>query len=823
MVASGTATDPAAAADLLLELSEYPHVRLQALAVPGLVDALCGTIMAMLNGHSVPAAVGEAGRRLKLFQLVAPIDAQDPCHGALTDLAERLATAVERAEGGGASTGVGVCTQVELLGALAAVSRLHMVQVQLQSRPHSKRLYRKLIECLSSPDLSTIVYALSVLSSLLLYDEAVGEKLFNPRNIDQTFALVFNLIAESTLDSGGGVTTESSALLLRLCEKPEVRLSLMRYPALRDAVSGVLVQLGKPTTTNWAAYTLLNLMARLCHLDRAATAAANASQQGDVSLAGVVADVIAGQRLFPHVLKWCYQRASDGHNDPAAAGRALLRAFVHAIPSTGMSATRGYFVDAACTVAAQLPDLTDRSDDRSAAAIIETAAALAWNPSLAAEIAAETQKLPLAETIANRARSPMASSFRSGSGALAAACLELLWVSGLSSDDSAPVLTARSQTGAARLGANPAVLKVLGAAIAGGQAAGWAAGLRIAVLAGLTGLPLDATAVADVAVNANASLGLFRAGAETPNRSSDRGFDFTVSVESSKRVHVNDDPSGLAARLTRGLQLSDLKASEVLQIYESKFKDMTETQNRNLSLLDAKTKALDKADALLVEYRSKTGTMNDEFDSLRHIVRDAEVRAEDSTDRAARAEAAHAASVAELQAMTARVTALEVELEPMKVELAEMQGLQQRNLAMELLVAELKDHLVDRDLKFQEQTTELDKAEVQLAQAGVICDDMKAAVEEATALAEERQTENEMLRAKLVEATAAATTAQAQVQSTSATNAELSAKLVASEAVVESNMAELTAAKERIGQLEGIATMIHNLSSGASTKTDDAI
>jgi hypothetical protein len=66
--------------------------------------------------------------------------------------------------------------------------------------------------------------------------------------------------------------------------------------------------------------------------------------------------------------------------------------------------------------------------------------------------------------------------------------------------------------------------------------------------------------------------------------------------------------SKLAERLVRGLRLKDLRSSEILEIYESKFRELASAQKQNEELLDAKTTALARADRLLGQHVKHTAS-----------------------------------------------------------------------------------------------------------------------------------------------------------------------------------------------------------------------
>ncbi|XP_028410263.1 protein CIP2A homolog isoform X2 [Dendronephthya gigantea] len=80
------------------------------------------------------------------------------------------------------------------LGTLANLCRNNIaVQAQVKALDNIKYIYRSLVKFLSHHNLTVIVYALSLITSLAL-KEQLGEKLFNHKNIDQTFQLLFNIL-----------------------------------------------------------------------------------------------------------------------------------------------------------------------------------------------------------------------------------------------------------------------------------------------------------------------------------------------------------------------------------------------------------------------------------------------------------------------------------------------------------------------------------------------------------------------------------------------------------------------------------------------------
>lgn len=696
---------------------------------------------------------------------------------------------------------------------------------QLKADPAVKRLYKALIGALTHEDLTEIVVSLSSLASLLL-NEPLGQKLFNRENIDQTLEMTFNVIQECLGTHGRGgpqargedaaqfwVFANCIDLLVSLTQSADAVAALAasdRFRGLLHSLAGCLAEVGEAVPSK-----VLELFASLCDGDdKTRTLGLAGHGSGD-----------------PILHRWAIEALDAGRVFQAAPfGRWMAR-------STTWDGSRAYTVLSSVVAAGPNPTASQGSTVHHAAvelvrrAILHTTAARCESVSRADKIAADD--LCVLNVLCDALAGREAVRIRLADLDETVRHLVREYVSAVASDSSDPRRLDTLLQGAVS-GIGIMLLLADGEGTPRWQRLpdGWDRALRDGLASARFGSVLFSLRAT---VDLSSRTSLWRIAAVLP---SDRRHQTatvgsaavpTVAGGSSpaRGLHMSDLTSSrggnashsspsrtgdakVVARLMHGLREKDMKSSEILSLYESKFREFETKESQHLALLDAKTAALHQADGLVGEYRTRQAELNGQFESLRRLLQGAEKRAEDAAAESAGHRTAKEQLARDVGSLQANEAALRQDLASAATDFEKtVTPLRESECRLEAETSELRDKLeaeLGAAIDAAEERTHLKE---RLSVTTNLCAELRGSVHGLTKLQHRQKDELSQVHQSLIELQARADWLSDEhataVAASERVGAENSAKDVENKKLAK-RVQEL---EEKLGKHEQIAAMIH--------------
>ncbi|XP_072165472.1 protein CIP2A-like [Diadema setosum] len=565
------------------------------------------------------------------------------------------------------------------LGLLANLCRQNIsIQAHIKAMDNLKSITKTLIRFLSHSSLTIIIFSLSILTSLCLNEE-LGDKLFNAKNISQTFQLIFNILI-----NGDGVVTRRYAvdLFIDLLKSPRIQQSLLIFEHFQLCLRKVLGLL--PTQDDESVSKIFELMLSFCTITGLRPTVCRSIMARDVS-GGSDSD---DPQSFFAIAEWA-SRPVQSNNTVSLLALDLMREVYEEMLDSGLVAQLSPQTDVAVPMATRLivplQDLegafikhkltkitkvmslllTLCNDDSSRAYISRV---MNFEPCLAiVEHQLNNNQVGLSRTRVAAADCDWGDagvgtvlcildlmvSLQSHLPQIKMALCELLQdqrmvpflAHGLSSERRERVqISLKLIKAATTLPDFPSI--ILGECIASNNCHRIGSGQEGSSLGHTGPVPHPS---------------------HNLNQSHSNGYDLSTvgsRLEPSVRApkvtgHQNAGIDKLIDRMQTGLDLKDVKASEIMDVYEHKLSSLATKESHLQDLLEAKAMALAQADRLIAQYRCRKAQADNEARKLRSMIQESEKRSEEYREQLSEATLERERMLAEGKAMMGQIERLE--------------------------------------------------------------------------------------------------------------------------------------------------------------------
>ncbi|XP_038072703.1 protein CIP2A homolog [Patiria miniata] len=576
------------------------------------------------------------------------------------------------------------------LGLLANLCRHNAsVQAHIKSIDNLKAFYRTLIHYLSHSSLTVIVFSLSILSNLCLNEE-LGEKLFSAKNISQTFQLVFNILL-----NGEGILTRRYAVdvFVDLLKSPKIQRFLIVYEHFPVCLQQVL-----KLVTNQEAETvnkIFELLLAFCAVtDLRPTVCKNLMatpplQNVDAHSKG--STKLSTSEPFLAIVTWASQPV-DLHESVSLLAVELLKEVYEEMIDSGLISQLSPRIDLLLPMASeQLTTPTEMDGPlmkyrcNKLTMVINLLMALSGDSSLRSEVAGVLNVQECFQILEHQynhnrigltmSRTAVDSDWSEAGVNTVLQLLDLLLK--LRRDIS------QMDQQLVRVLQDERLVPFLAHAITTDQRVGVQTALRlISTASTLPEFPSIGLGESIAARNSYKSeeietlrrpLNMDNPGTHAilsprrpqPYHYERRGGAPVNGAKEGKQMETNIQ--SLIDKMQSGLDLKDMRASEIMDVYEHKLSSLATKESHLQDLLEAKALALAQADRLIAQYRCRRAQSEAEARKLRSLLQDSEKRSEEYRENLFETRSLEQKMALEIEKVTARNKQLQDKLDLLEV------------------------------------------------------------------------------------------------------------------------------------------------------------